>query len=242
MAQLRRRVRAGCLAELFDRPEHSTLDALSATGFSPVSQLPANTVRLEAKVATVDAGRLTLASGETLAARAVVVATEGPEAERLFPTCPSPGSRSVTCLYFAADTPPIAEPILLLDGDGHGPVNNLCVPSVVAPTYASPGAALISATVLQPPPHEETSLEVAVRAQLSQWFGPAVQRWRHLRTSRISHALPEQSPPAQTLSPRPVRLRPGLYVCGDHRETASIHGAMVSGRRAAEAVITDLRA
>jgi glycine/D-amino acid oxidase-like deaminating enzyme len=35
---------------------------------------------------------------------------------------------------------------------------------------------------------------------------------------------------------RVARLRDGLFVCGDHRDTASIQGAMVSGRRAAAAV------
>ena len=39
---------------------------------------------------------------------------------------------------------------------------------------------------------------------------------------------------------RSVRWQPDLYVCGDHRDNASIQGAMVSGRRAAEAVIEDL--
>jgi predicted NAD/FAD-dependent oxidoreductase len=34
-----------------------------------------------------------------------------------------------------------------------------------------------------------------------------------------------------------VRLASGLFVCGDHRDTASIQGALVSGRRAAEAVL-----
>ena len=38
----------------------------------------------------------------------------------------------------------------------------------------------------------------------------------------------------------PVRTRPGVYVCGDHCDNASINGAMVSGRRAAEAVFSDL--
>ena len=31
------------------------------------------------------------------------------------------------------------------------------------------------------------------------------------------------------------KLEPGLYVCGDHRDSASIQGALVSGRRAATA-------
>jgi len=38
---------------------------------------------------------------------------------------------------------------------------------------------------------------------------------------------------------RQVRLSPGLYVCGDYRENGSIEGAMVSGRRAAEALLRD---
>ena len=42
------------------------------------------------------------------------------------------------------------------------------------------------------------------------------------------------------LVPWPNRLRAGRYVCGDHRDTGSIQGALVSGRRAAEAVLADL--
>jgi hypothetical protein len=33
---------------------------------------------------------------------------------------------------------------------------------------------------------------------------------------------------------------PGRYVCGDHRDTPSVQGALVSGRRAAAAVLADL--
>lgn len=36
---------------------------------------------------------------------------------------------------------------------------------------------------------------------------------------------------------QPVELGDGLFVAGDHRDTASIQGAIVSGRRAATAVI-----
>ena len=39
---------------------------------------------------------------------------------------------------------------------------------------------------------------------------------------------------------RPVRLGDGRYVAGDHRDTASIQGALVSGQRAAETVLRDL--
>ncbi len=42
---------------------------------------------------------------------------------------------------------------------------------------------------------------------------------------------------------KPVRFTSGeesVYVAGDHRDTSSIQGALVSGRRAAAAVTTDL--
>ncbi|MGM0670097.1 MAG: FAD-dependent oxidoreductase [Gemmatimonadota bacterium] len=38
---------------------------------------------------------------------------------------------------------------------------------------------------------------------------------------------------------RPVRLGPGRFVCGDHRETASLQGAIHSGRRAAREVLAE---
>lgn len=51
-------------------------------------------------------------------------------------------------------------------------------------------------------------------------------------------SLRKQAPPTD-LS-RPVRLGSGLYVCGDHRTTATLDGALKSGRLAAEAVLADL--
>jgi predicted NAD/FAD-dependent oxidoreductase len=64
-----------------------------------------------------------------------------------------------------------------------------------------------------------------------------VRGWRHLRTHHIRHAQPEQRPGWLEPVEREVRLDSGLFMCGDHRDTASLHGAMRSGRRAAEAVL-----
>ncbi len=41
---------------------------------------------------------------------------------------------------------------------------------------------------------------------------------------------------------RPVRLLAGLYVCGDHRDTSTVQGALHSGHRASAAILTDLGA
>lgn len=44
-----------------------------------------------------------------------------------------------------------------------------------------------------------------------------------------------QAPPTDLR--RPVALGGGLFVCGDHRDSATLDGALASGRRAAEAVL-----
>ncbi len=165
--------------------------------------------------------------------RTVVIATEGVEAARLLGAKPPDTWRSVRCFYFAADCPPVKDPILMLNGESQGPVNNFCVESNVASTYALPGAALLSASVLG------TASEQQVREHLQLWFGPQVERWQHLRTYDVNYAQPDQTAPALTVVDKPVRIRKGLYICGDHVETASLQGAMRSGRRAAEAIITD---
>ena len=201
-------------------------------------RLPAGVIECNTRVQAVEPGALVLAGGERRPARAVVVATDGPTAARLVGLA-DPGSVPATCVYFAAEQPPVDEPLIVLDGEGTGPVNNLCVPDTVAPTYAPPGASLVSATVLGPV-RDRPALVEAVREQLGRWFGPAVRGWRHLRTYHVPHAQPEQPPGRLEPPERPVRVRPGIYACGDHLDNASINGAMVSGRRAADALLDDL--
>ena len=208
------------------------------------ARLPADSLRLNTPVERVEPGRVYLTTGETIACRAVVVATEEPVAARLLgeSVVPAPPANGVTCVYFAANASPVAEPVLLLDGEGRGPVNNLVVMSNAAPSYAPPGQALISASILGLPPCSDAELVQRIQAQLTEWFGSTVQSWRHLRTYRIAHALPAR--PAGTLvqPQRPVRITPGLYVCGDHRDNPSIDGAMTSGFRAAQALLADMDA
>ncbi len=220
---------------------------LPARGMGAIPQqlagcLIAGTVRTDARVVSVEASGAALEDGERLAARAVVIATDGVAAAGLIPQLGELASRSVTCLYFAAGAPPIDEPILVLNGEGVGLVNNLSVPSQVAPSYAPPGASLVSATVIGDPSLGDGVLEAAVQGQLQTWFGRQARGWRHLRTYRIGYALPDPSPPAFDPARRDPRVGQGLYVCGDHRESASIEGSLVSGRRAAQAVVDDLAA
>lgn len=203
------------------------------------ARLKLTQVRLGTKVARADENGVTLSGGQRIMARAVIVATDQSSAAALLGQPLTRGWCGTTCVYFAATKAPVDEPILVLDGEGRGPVNHLAVPSRVAPSYAPPGAHLISANVVGQPTLSESNLLEAVRRQLGEWFGPAVSGWEHLRTYHIPHALPDQAAPALEPAERPVRLKKGLYIAGDHVDQGSINGAMVSGRRAAEAVLAD---
>jgi phytoene dehydrogenase-like protein len=209
---------------------------MSALPDAVARPLPSGSVRLRTPVERLDGTSVATAEG-TVSARAVVVATDGPTAARLTGTVPDPGSRPVAALWFAADAAPLEGPLLVLDGDRSGPVRNLAVMSEVAPSYAPSGRASIVAAV--PGPEAlAPGLEGHVRGQLRSWFGASVDGWQLLRTDVIRHGQPDQRPPFDPK--RSVRLSSGRYVCGDHRDTASIQGALFSGRRAATAVLADL--
>lgn len=204
------------------------------------SALPAGTLHLNARVTSASPHEVVLAERERVGARAVVVATEAPAAADLLPGFEAPASRSTVCIYWAADAPPTRERMLMLDGTGSGPVNNLQVMSNVAPEYAEGDAALVGASVLGHPVQTDSALDGDARAQLRAWFGDAVGAWRTVRVDRVLYALPDLRP----LDPpeRSVLWDNGVYVTGDHRRNASINGAMLNGRHAAEAVAAALGA
>jgi predicted NAD/FAD-dependent oxidoreductase len=130
----------------------------------------------------------------------------------------------------------VTHKLLVLDGrHGTGPVVNTAVISNAAPSYAPAGRHLVQATALLA---GEAPAEALVRNQLASLYDCPTDGWELLATHAIPHALPAMPPPLEVR--REIRFGPGLFVCGDHRDTASIQGAMVSGRRAADAALLHL--
>ena len=113
--------------------------ALPAAGMAAIpkqlaARLPEGAICMNTPVVSIEGQAVTLESGETVTAKAIVIATEAPEAARLLRETSIPASRSMVCIYFAADRAPIGKALLVLNGEGRGPVNSLTVPSLAAPT------------------------------------------------------------------------------------------------------------
>jgi NADPH-dependent glutamate synthase beta subunit-like oxidoreductase len=105
--------------------------------------------------------------------------------------------------------------------------------TAAAPSYGPAGRPLIATTVLGAAGTGEA--ERAARDQAGVIYGVDTARWELVTTHVIVKALPQQPPPLDVR--RPVTTPSGVFVAGDHRDTASIQGALVSGRRAATAVL-----
>ncbi|MEO6652351.1 MAG: NAD(P)/FAD-dependent oxidoreductase [Ilumatobacteraceae bacterium] len=210
--------------------------AVPAAGMQAIPQqladrLPAGSVRLAAPVRAVRSGAVDTDDG-TVVASAVVVACEGPTAAMLL-GLPDVGSKSVGAVYFSAPEAPIDDKLVILNAD-RGPVLNAAVMSNVAPSYSPNGRHLVVAAM--PGPSIADAAAIA-RRTFTEWWGPSVAAWDHLETYTIPHGQPTQEPP---FAPKQsVRVAHGLYVCGDHRDTASIQGALYSGRRCAERLLLD---
>nr|WP_037873672.1 NAD(P)/FAD-dependent oxidoreductase [Streptomyces sp. PsTaAH-124] len=197
--------------------------------------LPEGTVRLGTPVARLAEGAVVTADGTELPARAVVVATGADAAARLLPGLDVPAHRTVTTYYHVADRSPLGRPLLLVDTRRR--VLNTCVLSDVAPEYAPRGSALIATSVLG---GDTAPVRDAVAAALSEMYGTDATAWDLLVARTVEGALPAMPPPWPLT--RPCRTGPGRYVCGDHRATGSVQGALAGGARAAREVLRDLAA
>ncbi|WP_339128972.1 FAD-dependent oxidoreductase [Streptomyces sp. f51] len=199
--------------------------------------LPPGTVHTGVEVTSVSTTRVTTKDHGELRCRAILLATGARAAAGFLPGLHVPAFHPVTVLHHTTDEPPLTDPALILDADRSGPVAHTAVVSQVDPTRAPAGRALISSTVLGTPP-AAAHLDATVRAQLARLYGTSTTRWELLAVHHEPEAVPAMPPPHD--SRRPVRLLAGLYVCGDHRDTSTVQGALHSARRAAHALLTDL--
>ena len=206
-------------------------DGMQAVGEQLAARAGSGRIHLHTTVRSVtprsvvtDAGRWT--------ADAVVVATDPGTAARLLPSVEASAPRQVTTHFHVLAESPWSAPLIVL-GTPQGRLVNTVVLSDAQPRYSPVRRALVASSTLQPTREDE------VRAEIATAHGVAPADLDHLTTVTVSGAQPAAVPPLQLR--RPVDLGDGLFVCGDHRDTPSIQGAMASGARAARAVLRALR-
>lgn len=174
-------------------------------------------------------------SSGTFRAQRVVVATDPVGAADLTDLT-APRMKGLSTWWFSADTPPASDGFILMDasrpgGGAAGPVLHAAVVSNVAPSYAPSGRHLIEATALL---GSAPTSESEVRADLERMYATSTATWELITRHDVPHALPEQLPPL--VDRKPQRISDRVFVAGDHRDTASINGALMSGDRAARAI------
>ena len=76
--------------------------------------------------------------------------------------------------------------------------------------------------------------EAEVLAHAAAIYAAPTDDWQLLAVHEVPHSLPVTPPGLQR---PPIDLGGGVFLAGDHVEGASIQGALLSGRRTAEAVL-----
>jgi phytoene dehydrogenase-like protein len=191
-------------------------------------------IKLNTSVRRLDRGHVWDSDENLYAADHIVLAVDGGTAARLAGVSTEMTWRSAQAFYFAAESFPIVDPLLMLNGAGDGVINHLAVMSAVNPHCAPAGQELVMVGIRPGVDETAAELEQLARTQLHDWFGSATAKWRLLRHSLIAEALPAKS---SLTAPMVRPLAMGLWNCGDYTSTPSIQGAMESGRMVAEAIL-----
>jgi protoporphyrinogen oxidase len=200
--------------------------------------LPPGTVRLSDPVRSVLSGSVEAEQG-AVTARAVVVAADPWTAGTFVPGLASPVARGVTTVYHAAPPFESASGMLLMDS-GATPLANSIAISQAAPGYAPAGRVLVSTSMVHGTVPDQVD-GPEVRSALARLHTTDTSSWELVGTYDLPRALPGMPSPHPMRRPARVPVSDGtVYVAGDHRDTSSIQGALVSGRRAAQAVLDDL--
>lgn len=179
-----------------------------------------------------------LASGEDYRPDVIICCLDSKTTNHFFPLIPCHPMVGVTCLYFQVDADQIKPHKLLVLGNDKGPINNLSIDSAVQPSYAPKGKHLLSATVVGEKWQHDSRLQEKVKKQIKGWMGVTPQ---HLHTYVIETALPTQDHPPPLLDYHHPRHE-GIYLAGEVVDSASINGALLSGKKIAKKIKWDLSA
>lgn len=218
--------------------------SLPSTGMQAIPEqlhaaLPDDTVELSRPARGIAADHVVTDDGR-IDARVVILAVDAPHAKELLPDTPvNSQGNSVTTWYHSVPTSALHAPlaggrsILTVDALKQGPVINTVPLSYAVPSYAPVGQVLVSTSALG----VDAASEHEVRRHLAYLYDTDVTGWELIAHYPIRYALPSMRPPVRMSGH--VVYGP-VITAGDYTTSASIQGAMVSGRRAADEALDRL--
>jgi phytoene dehydrogenase-like protein len=222
--------------------------AVPAEGMGAIAEqlvrfLPLHAVRYNAPVDEVltDGTRaygVRTADDIVVEADAVVVAADPPTTAHLtglpLPTTPM----STTCIYFASPHSLYGGRKIVLNAAPDAFVNTLVQITNIAPRYAPPGQHLVSATVLDLPQSDDVNIAARALEDIRRMVPRCdLSTLEPLAVIRVPFAQYAQRPGFYHALPANETGIAGLIVAGDGTLSSSIQGAMLSGRRAADAAL-----
>ncbi|HET9496067.1 MAG TPA: NAD(P)/FAD-dependent oxidoreductase [Chloroflexia bacterium] len=176
-------------------------------------------------------------------ADAVVVAVEAPEAARLTGLRTPERMASTVNLYWQG-TERVYEGKKIVLNANHRPfVNNAVQITNVAPEYAPEGRHLLSATVVGLPDFDDETLYRMAMYDIKHMFrgepaaAHALETYEPLALYRIPYAQFAQPPGIHPHLPENDTGVPGLYFAAEFTEASSQNAAMISGEKAAGALL-----
>ena len=178
---------------------------------------------------------MTLIDGSSFSAPHIILATEATGLVKGFASV-NTRHQSTIHLHYITDKPPMDLPLIALNTLPKRIFNNICTISKIAKGYAPGGQHLVSISIVGQANISTAELIKKVPKELELWFGKETQDWQHFHTRTIHYALPDQSKVQNEISRHQLKIRDGLYACGDFLLNGSINASMRLGRQVAELV------
>ena len=189
--------------------------------------------RFITKVMDVNDGEISLADHTKLESDFTILATDGND---LIPNLKNQTLKWKSCdtLYFETEKRTIQKPLIGLIPKESTLINNIFYHTSLA-TNQKPNKELLSVTVIENQNLKSQVLIDRVREELQEHCGITTSRL--IKHYTIPKALPDLTDLRYDLLPSETYLKDGFYLAGDIRLNGSLNAAMISGERAALAVI-----
>ncbi|MGB3776164.1 MAG: FAD-dependent oxidoreductase [Leeuwenhoekiella sp.] len=200
-------------------------------------KLKRSTFQFNTAIDKVEEGAIYLSDGTKVLSNNTIIATT---ASNLVQNLKNQETRWKSCInfYFEVDKRVVEKPIIGLIADENALINNIFYHNSVE-TISSGDSELLSVTVVKSSSLSEKSLLERVISELAMYCG--IENPRFLKRYVIKKALPDLQQLQYELAPTETQLTSGIFLAGDQLLNGSLNAAMISGERAAMAVIKKIK-